>query len=57
MIIKLSLKNFKTFEEEEFDFGLLDIFSGLNNSGKSSVIQSLRLLHEQKPLADMGPLG
>jgi predicted ATPase len=57
MITKLSLENFKAFEEEEFDFGLLNILSGLNNSGKSSVIQSLRLLHEQKALADMGPLG
>jgi predicted ATPase len=56
MIKNLSLKNFKAFEEEEFDFGSLNILSGLNNSGKSSVIQSLRLLHEQKPLADMGPL-
>ena len=56
MITTLSLKNFKAFEDETFEFGLLNILSGLNNSGKSSVIQSLRLLYEQKPLSDMGPL-
>jgi predicted ATPase len=56
MITNLSLKNFKAFEEELFDFGPLNILSGLNNSGKSSVIQSLRLLNEKRPLPDLGPL-
>jgi predicted ATPase len=55
MITHLSLKNFKAFEEENFEFGALNVLSGLNNSGKSSVIQSLRLLNEQKPLMDLGP--
>jgi predicted ATPase len=57
MITNLSLKNFKAFEEESFEFRPLTILSGLNNSGKSSVIQALRLLNEQKPLPDLGPLG
>jgi predicted ATPase len=57
MITYLSLKNFKAFEEESFEFGPLNVLSGLNNSGKSSIIQSLRLLNEQKPLPDLGPLG
>jgi predicted ATPase len=57
MITSLSLRNFKIFEEEDFKFGPITILSGLNNSGKSSVIQSLRLLREQKPLPDLGPLG
>lgn len=56
MISSLSLKNFKAFEEEELEFGLLNILSGLNNSGKSSIIQALRLLNEQKPLSELGPL-
>jgi predicted ATPase len=56
MITNLSLKNFKAFEEELFDFGALNILAGLNNSGKSSVIQSLRLLYEKKPLPGLGPL-
>ena len=57
MITSLSLSNFKAFEAEELEFGLLNILSGLNNSGKSSIIQALRLLHEQKSLSDMGPLS
>ena len=56
MITKLSLHNFKAFEEEVFELGLLNVLSGLNSSGKSSVIQSVRLLNEKKPLSDMGPL-
>jgi predicted ATPase len=55
--MNLSLKNFKAFEEEDFELRPLTILSGLNNSGKSSVIQAIRLLHEQKPLTDLGPLG
>ena len=43
MITKLSLNNFKAFEEEVFELGLLNVLSGLNSSGKSSVIQSVRL--------------
>jgi predicted ATPase len=57
MITGLSLKNFKTFDEENFEFGPLTILSGLNSSGKSSVIQAIRLLNEQRPLPDLGPLG
>ncbi|MHC6202256.1 AAA family ATPase [Breznakiellaceae bacterium SP9] len=57
MITNLKLKNFKAFEDEAFEFGMLNILSGLNNSGKSSVIQSLRLLKEQKPLPELGPLS
>jgi predicted ATPase len=57
MITTLSLKNFKAFDEAELEFGLLNILSGLNNSGKSSVIQSLRILNEQRPLPDLGSLG
>ena len=56
MIKKLSLTSFKAFESEIFEFGLLNILSGLNSSGKSSVIQALRLLNEKKPLPDHGPL-
>jgi predicted ATPase len=56
MITTLSLENFKAFEDEKFEFGSLNVLSGLNNSGKSSIIQSLRLLYEQKALSDLGPL-
>ncbi|MDR1533489.1 MAG: DUF3696 domain-containing protein [Planctomycetota bacterium] len=56
MITKLSLENFKAFEKETFELGWLNVLAGLNSSGKSSVIQAIRLLHEKKPLDGLGPL-
>ena len=44
MIKKLHLKNFKAFADENFDFKSLTLISGLNSTGKSSIIQSLVLL-------------
>jgi predicted ATPase len=40
MITELLLQNFKAFEKENFELGTLNLLSGLNNTGKSSVIQS-----------------
>jgi predicted ATPase len=57
MITSLSLVKFKSFEEETLELCPLTILSGLNSSGKSSVIQALRLLHEQKALDGFGPLA
>ena len=56
MITSLSLKNFKAFEDETFELGRLNILAGLNNSGKSSVIQALRLISDGKPLIGLGQL-
>jgi predicted ATPase len=56
VITNLSLKNFKAFENETFELGRLNILAGLNNSGKSSVIQALRLINEGKPIVGLGPL-
>jgi predicted ATPase len=56
VITELSLENFKAFEKETFAFGRLNVLTGLNSSGKSSVIQAVRLIHEQKPLDGLGPL-
>jgi len=46
MIRSLSLKNFKPFESELLEFRALTLFSGLNSTGKSSVLQSLLLLRQ-----------
>jgi len=43
MIHKLILKNFKKFEEETFLFNNFDLIVGANNSGKSTVLQSLAI--------------
>ncbi len=46
MISAVTLKKFKCFQDEYFEFAPLTLFTGLNGSGKSTVIQSLLLLRQ-----------
>jgi len=46
MITSLHLLNFKPFENQLLEFKKLTLFSGLNSTGKSSVMQSLLLLRQ-----------
>ncbi|MBC6480696.1 MAG: DUF3696 domain-containing protein [Hormoscilla sp. GM7CHS1pb] len=46
MIRSLRLKNFKPFQDQLLQFGRLTLLSGLNSTGKSSVLQSLLLLRQ-----------
>jgi len=46
MITSLRLQNFKCFENQVLPFKPLTLLSGLNGTGKSSVIQSLLLLRQ-----------
>lgn len=43
MIQQLTLKGFKSFVEEDITLGPLTVLTGLNSSGKSSVIQAIRM--------------
>ena len=43
MLTKLTIKNFKRFEEVEIELGNPVVFIGPNNSGKTSAIQALAL--------------
>lgn len=43
MISSISVKAFKSFPEKKLKFGKLNIFTGLNNSGKSTILQALRM--------------
>lgn len=43
MINSLFLKNFKSFKEQTVKFKPLTLLAGINSSGKSSVIQAIRL--------------
>ncbi|MCZ4618455.1 AAA family ATPase [Rhodococcus qingshengii] len=46
MISKIILENFKKFRKFELDLGNLTVLTGLNGSGKSTVIQSLLLSYQ-----------
>ena len=46
MLGQLELSNFKCFESLKLHLGSLTLLSGTNASGKSSVLQSLVLLHQ-----------
>jgi predicted ATPase len=53
----LTLKNFKPFEDQSFSLKKLTLISGLNSTGKSSLLQSLLLLrqsYQQDLLPDIG---
>ena len=43
MLTKLTIRNFKRFEEVEIELGNPVVFIGPNNSGKTSAIQALAL--------------
>lgn len=46
MIRELSLEHFKCFERLTLPLGALTLLSGVNASGKSTVVQALALLHQ-----------
>lgn len=46
MINKVALKNFKIFDDEEFNIAPLTLITGINGMGKSSIIQALLLLKQ-----------
>lgn len=57
MIDALHIQNFKCFEDQSFELGALTLLSGLNGTGKSSVLQSLLLLrqsYQQRLLQTVG---
>ena len=54
MLSALELKNFKCFRELRIEFGKLTVLTGMNDMGKSSVVQALLLLRQS--LMGDGPL-
>ncbi|MDQ1354968.1 MAG: hypothetical protein QG657_5277 [Acidobacteriota bacterium] len=50
MITEIKLKNFKCFEDESIELKPLNLWTGLNGMGKSTVIQALLLLRQNYEL-------
>lgn len=44
MIRKLTLKNYRCFENSEIDFRNISVIVGNNNAGKSTLIEALRIV-------------
>ncbi|MFI1886919.1 AAA family ATPase [Streptomyces tsukubensis] len=53
MIDRLTLHNYKAFQHAEIPLGPLTLLTGLNSSGKSSVLQSLALLRQSYEAGDL----
>ncbi|MCX4446817.1 DUF3696 domain-containing protein [Streptomyces sp. NPDC087866] len=53
MIDRLTLHNYKAFQHAEIPLGPLTLLTGLNSSGKSSVLQSLALLRQSHEAGDL----
>ncbi|MEO1419297.1 MAG: DUF3696 domain-containing protein, partial [Bacteroidota bacterium] len=54
MITQLELNGFKSFLSNEIELGPLTLLTGINSSGKSSIIQAIRLL--EKISQDQDPM-
>ncbi|QKV92105.1 DUF3696 domain-containing protein [Streptomyces sp. NA02950] len=57
MIDRLALTNFKAFQQVDLPLGPLTLLTGLNSSGKSSVLQALALLHQSYAAGDLDWAG
>jgi len=57
MIKMFRIKNFKCFREVSFPFSQLTILSGINSSGKSTLIQSMLMLRQSVMLKTFSELG
>ncbi|MFJ2557755.1 MULTISPECIES: DUF3696 domain-containing protein [unclassified Streptomyces] len=53
MIDRLTLHNFKAFRDTSLLLGPLTLLTGLNSSGKSSVLQALALLRQSREAGDL----
>lgn len=48
MLDAISINAFKSFPENKIPFGKLNVLTGLNNSGKSTILQALRMCDPSK---------
>lgn len=54
MIKLLTIKNFKSFLEQSLELKPLTVLAGINSSGKSSVLQAIRIWHDNELLNGHG---
>lgn len=54
MIQNLTLKNFRAFRSQSFEFSKINVFVGPNNSGKSSALSAINLIAQTVLGAELG---
>jgi predicted ATPase len=59
MLRSLTLKNFRAFRDQHFDFARINIFVGANSSGKSSAVSAINFIAQSILQRDLssGPLA
>ncbi|WP_413801413.1 AAA family ATPase [Streptomyces iranensis] len=57
MLDQIGLTNFKAFARQDITLAPFTLLTGLNSSGKSSVLQSLALLRQSYDSGDLAPVG
>jgi predicted ATPase len=57
MIKSLSIRNYKCFQDEVFRLSNLNVLTGLNGAGKSSVLQALLLLRQSYEMGLLKDVG
>ena len=48
----MKLQNFKCFQRQSITFRQLNLLTGVNSAGKSTIIQALLLLQQNYPLSN-----
>jgi len=52
MLTEIRLLNFKSFIDESIPLSSMTLFAGINNTGKSSLIQAVRMLWKWATVGD-----
>jgi predicted ATPase len=55
MLHSLTLKNFRAFKSQSFDFARINIFVGANNSGKSSALSAINFIAQSISQRELNP--
>jgi len=55
MLYSLSLKNFRAFKAQSFEFARINIFAGANNSGKSSALSAINFIAQSISQRELNP--
>ena len=54
MITHIHIRNFKSLVDQEFSLSNLNLLTGINSSGKSSLIQAIRMIEKEAALPGHG---